>query len=258
MSAPGARAGAIVAVGLVVLGAAGAVLAQRGTTRGGARGAPGSERAAPADPVRAAWEHAIAPGLADSTRVRLGHFLARYGRHPLARDAHHELGLLAYARGDYARAREEFRRARGPGAAEEARYWESLALFALGRTREARALVLPLARNRRETPRRWDASALVALTWVQEGRRAEAFAAYEQLFGLEGAPGGEAAALYQGIRLARDLGHHDDAAAWRTRLRRVAPGSPEVASLLAEEKGAPAAADSARARAAARRAARGG
>ena len=245
-----ALVGALVIVALAA--AAFGVSAQRGTSssRGGARPAPSAsaDRAAPADPVREAYARAIAPGLADSTRVRLASFLARYGRHPLARDAHHELGLLAYARGDYARAREEFRRARGPGAEEETRYWEALSLFALGRTREARSLVLPLARARRETPRRWDAASLVALSWAQEGRRAEAFAAYEELFALDGPGGAEAAALYQGVRLARELGRDEDAARWRTRLLRGAPGSPEAASLHAEEKGAPAAADSATAR----------
>lgn len=209
------------------------------------RGAPAGDRAAPADPVLAAFTRAVGPGLADTTQARLNEFLARYGRHPLARDAHHELGLLAYARGDYARARDEFRRARGPGAEEEARYWEGLAAFALGRPRDARALVRPLARARKDTPRRWDAAYLVALSWAQEGRRAEALAAYRELFAVEG-KGGEAAALYQGVRLARELGRGEDAALWRSRLLRTAPASPEAASLLAEEKGAPA--DSAAAR----------
>ena len=211
---------------------------------------------APADPVREAFTRAVAPGLADTTQARLGDFLARYGRHPLARDAHHELGLLAYARGDYARARDEFRRARGPGSVEEARYWEGLAAFALGRTQEARTAVGPMARMRRATPRRWDSAYLVALSWAQEGRRAEALAAYHELFALDGQGGAQAAALYQAIRLARELDRDDDVSTWRGRLLRTAPGSPEAASLLAEEKGAAAVPDSAAIRAAARRAAR--
>ena len=245
-----ATAGVLLALTIAAVTIAVAVV-PRGTST-----APG-DRAAPADPVREAFARAIAPGLADTTQVRLADFLARYGRHPLARDAHHELGLLAYARGDYARARDEFRRGRGPGAEEETRYWEGLAAFALGRTREARSAVLPLARARRETPRRWDAAYLVALSWAQEGRRPEALAAYRELFALEGHGGGEAAALYQGVRLARELDRDEDATLWRTRLLRGAPGSPEAASLIAEEKGAPAAPDSAQVRAAARRAARG-
>ena len=60
----------------------------------------------PPDPVREEFARAVAPGLADTTTARLAAFLARFGRHPLARAAHHELGLLAYGRGDYARARE--------------------------------------------------------------------------------------------------------------------------------------------------------
>jgi tetratricopeptide (TPR) repeat protein len=245
-----ATAGVFLAVVVVVVVSTAAVAQRRSTPP--SPGVPPT----PADPVREAFTHAIAPGLADTTQARLGDFLARYGRHPLARDAHHELGLLAYARGDYARARDEFRRARGPGSVEEARYWEGLAAFALGRTQEARTAVGPLARMRRAIPRRWDAAYLVALSWAQEGRRAEALAAYRELFALDGQGGAQAAALYQAIRLARELGHDDDVSTWRGRLLRTAPGSPEAASLLAEEKGARAVPDSAAMRAAARRAAR--
>lgn len=190
--------------------------------------------ATPLDPVRAEFAAATAPGLADSTRARLLAFLARHGRHPLAREARLELGRLAYARGDYAAGRDEFRRAGG----EEGRYWEGLSAFALGRPREARAAVLPLARARKDSPRRWDAAYLVALSWAQEGRRAEALAAWRALFALPPRGGGEAAALYQGVRLARELGRVEDVAAWRGRLLARAPGSPEAASLLAEEKAA--------------------
>jgi tetratricopeptide (TPR) repeat protein len=201
---------------------------------------------APADPVRAALDAALAPGLADTTHARLDAFLAAHGRHALARTARHELGLLAYARGDYATARDEFRRARPASGGDETRYWEALSSFALGRPREARTLALPMARAtaRQAGPRRWDAAYLVALCWAQEGRKAEALAAYRDLFALPPA-GGEAAALYQGIGLARELGRIDDATAWRTRLLARAPGSPEAASLLADDAPArPARADS--------------
>jgi tetratricopeptide (TPR) repeat protein len=233
--------GLVLGLVLVVGGAASATPAASQPARSGSSTGP-RDRAAAGDPVREAFAAATAPGLADTTRVRLADFLARYGRHPLARDAHHELGLLAYARADYATAREQFRRARPPSGGEEARYWEGLSSFALGRPRDARALALPLARARRDTPRRWDASYLVALSWAQEGRRPEALAAYRELFSL--APrGGEAAALYQAIRLARELGRGEEAAQWRARLLRTAPGSPEAASLRAEEKAGPAGAE---------------
>jgi tetratricopeptide (TPR) repeat protein len=165
----------------------------------------------PTDPGEAAFLAAIAPGLADSTAARLNAFLARFARHARAPEARHELGLLAYARGDYAIARREFRRARGPGVGEEARYGEALAAFALGRPRDARALVLPLAQARRETPRRRDAAYLVALSWAQEGHRVEALAAYQLLFALVPRRP-EAAALYQAASLARELGRSEDAA----------------------------------------------
>ncbi len=222
--------------------------AQRGGSRG-VRAGSSTRQVVPADPIENAVRAAIAPGLADTTRVRLAEFLARHPRHPRARDAHHELGLLAYARGDYAVARDAFRRARGPGGGEEARYWEALSLFALGRPREARALAAPLSRARTATPRRRDAAALVALSWAEAGRRAEALAAYGALFALPEEKPGDAPALYQAATLARDLGRAEDAATWRARLLREAPGSPEAATVLAEQKAAPAAADSTAARA---------
>jgi len=230
-AARGAALGLLLAIALAA--PAGAAPEVRTGSSSDPRGRP-----APGDAVRAAFAAATAPGLADTTRVRLADFLARYGRHPLARDAHHELGLLAYAKADYATAREQFRRARPPSGGEEARYWEGLSAFALGRPRDARVLAQPLARAKRDTPRRWDAAYLVALSWAQEGRRPEALAAYRELFAL--APrGGEAAALYQAIRLARELGRDEEAGQWRARLLRTAPGSPEAASLVAEEKAAP-------------------
>ena len=247
----GARSTALgVVLGLALAAPALAAPEVKSGSSSGPRG-----RLAPGDAVREAFAFATAPGLADTTRVRLADFLARYGRHPLARDAHHELGLLAYARADYATAREQFRRARPPAGGEEARYWEGLSAFALGRPRDARALVLPLARARRDTPRRWDAAYLVALSWAQEGRRPEALAAYRELFAL--APrGGEAAALYQAMRLAHELGRGEEATQWRARLLRTAPGSPEAASLRAEEKAASASATGSRADSTARAAGR--
>ncbi len=202
----------------------------------GRRPAPTPAPVGPVDPVRAAWDAAVAPGLADTTRARLEAFLARYPRQPQARDAQHELGLLAYARGDYAAARDAFRRGRPASGGDEARYWEALSAFALGRTREARTLALPLAKAkpRQAGPRRWDAAYLVALSWAQEGKKSEALAAYRELFALPPA-GAEAAALFQGVGLARELGRSEDAAAWRTRLLARAPGSPEAASLHADE-----------------------
>jgi tetratricopeptide (TPR) repeat protein len=228
---------AVVLFAALALAVSGAAEAQRRR----ATPAPTAAPTAPFDPVEAAWNAAIAPGLADSTRVRLDAFLARHGRHPRARDAHHELGLLAYARGDYSAAREEFRRARPPGG-DESRYWEALAAFALGRPRDARTLAMPLTRaaGRQVGLRRWDAAYLVALSWAQEGRKPEALAAYRELFALPPA-GAEAAALYQAVGLARELGRDDDAAEWRRRLLARAPGSPEAASLLADEAARPAA-----------------
>lgn len=212
----------------------------------GRRPAPTPAPVGPLDPVRATWDAALAPGLADTTRARLEAFLARYPRQPQARDAHYELGLLAYARGDYASARGAFRRARSASGGDETRYWEALSAFALGRTREARTLAQPLAqaKPRRAGPRRWDAAYLVALSWAQEGKKPEALAAYRQLFTLPPA-GAEAAALFQGVRLARELGRTEDAAEWRKRLLARAPGSPEAASLHADEASrTPARADS--------------
>lgn len=245
MSGRSAGAALLVLAALAAAASASPAIAQRGRdVKSGSSSAP----VAPAEPVRAAFAAATAPGLADTTRARLASFLARHGRHPLARDAHMELGLLAYARGDYPSARDAFRRARGPGGAEEPRYWEALSAFALGRPREARAIAQPLARVKKDAPRRWDAAYLVALSWAQEGRRNEALAAYRELFALPG-KGGEAAALYQGVRLARELGRAEEAGTWRDRLMKGAPGSPEAASLLAEEKAASGArADSAAAR----------
>lgn len=201
-------------------------------------GGPAAQTRNPsADPVRAAFDAAIAPGLGDSVETRLSRFLDRHARHPLARSARLELGSLAYARGEYVEARDLFRRARPAGTspgAEEARYWEGQSAFALGRLREAREAVLPIARSKREVPRRWDAAYLVALSWAQEGRPAEAIAAYRALLELP-ATGGEASALYQAHRLARELGRADEATEWRARLLARYPRSPEAASLKGEE-----------------------
>lgn len=191
------------------------------------------------DPARRAYEAATAAGLGDSVQARLTGFLARYPSHPLARPASFELGELAYARGEYVEARAHFRRARPTGAgatgAEEARYWEGQSLFALGRVREARETVLPIARARKNVPRRWDSAWLVALSWAQEGRRPEALAAYRDLLALP-AGGGEAGALYQANRLALELGQDGDARVWRNRLLGRYPRSPEAASLKADEE----------------------
>ncbi|MGH7725829.1 MAG: tetratricopeptide repeat protein [Candidatus Eiseniibacteriota bacterium] len=187
--------------------------------------------------MRAAFDAAVAPGLGDSVAIRLRRFLEQYPRHPLARSAQLELGELAYARGEYFEARDHFRRARPVGVSsgsEEARYWEGQASFSLGRLREARETLIPIARARRAVPRQWDAAYLVALTWAQEGRRAEALSAYRALFELP-ATGGEASALYQAHRLARELGRTEDATEWRARLLGRYPRSPEAASLKGEE-----------------------
>ena len=208
-----------------------------GTAGRGVRAGSSTRPVAPVDPAEAAFLAATQPGLADSTRARLGAFLARHRRHARARDAHRELGMLAYARGDYAGARTEFRRSRGGGVDDEARYWEALAAFALGRPHDARALALPLAQSRRPTARRRDATSLVALSWAQEGHRVEALAAYRLLFALPPRDG-EAAALYQAAKLASELGRTEDATAWRAQLLADAPGSPEAATILAEEKAA--------------------
>ena len=198
--------------------------------RRGATPGPVLPVAAPAaDPVRGEFEAATAPGLGDSTRARLGRFLASHPRHPLVAQAHFELGTLAYASGDYGEAREQFRRARAGELADEARYWEGLAGFALGRTHEARDAVLAVAHARRDVPRRWDSAYLVALSWAQEGRRAEALAAYRALFELPAGPM-QAAALYQAQRLAVELSRTDDAQDWGRRLLASYPKSPEAAS----------------------------
>jgi len=203
----------------------------------GAAHAQGTPRpagpAAATDPVRASFQAALAPGLGDSTRVRLNRFLATYARHPLAKDAQYELGLLSYAEGDYAGARAHFRRARPAQGGEEARYWEGLSAFALGDPRDARDAVLAVARSRRDVARRWDSAYLVALSWAEEGRRPEALAAYRSLLALPAGPG-QAAALYQAERLATELTRDEDAAEWRNRLLRNYPRSPEAASVRAE------------------------
>jgi tetratricopeptide (TPR) repeat protein len=194
------------------------------------------------DPVRAEFDAALAPGLGDSTAYRLERFLAGHARHPLTLAAQFELGRLAYARGDYAQARERFRRARGGANADEARYWEGLAAFALGRPREARDAVAAAARAPRTAPRRWDSAYLVALSWAQEGKRPEALAAYRALFDLP-AGSAQASALFQAQRLAKELERGDEAEEWGKRLLVAYPKSPEAASFRAEaEKSAPAAA----------------
>jgi tetratricopeptide (TPR) repeat protein len=187
----------------------------------------------PVDPVRAEFDAALTPGLGDSTAHRLDRFLAAHGRHPLAFSAQFELGRLAYAQGDYAQARERFRRARGGALADEARYWEGLAAFALGRPREARDAVTPAARATRAAPRRWDSAYLVALSWAQEGKRPEALAAYRALLELPAGPA-QASALYQAQRLAHELERADEAAEWGKRLLVAYPRSPEAASFRAE------------------------
>ena len=185
------------------------------------------------DPVRAQYDAALAPGVGDSTKTRLTRFLAEHPRHPLTAPAQFELGLLGYARGDYAEARERFRRARSGGLADEARYWEGLSAFALGRPREARDAVSPAAHAGRAVPRRWDSAYLVALSWAQEGRRPEALAAYRALFELPAGPA-QASALYQAQRLAADLERTDEAAEWGKKLLASYPQSPEAASFKAE------------------------
>ncbi len=198
-----------------------------------AHAAPAPAPAPLPDPIRAEFDAAIAPGLGDSTSARLGRFLVAHPRHPLATGAQFELGTLAYVRGDYGNARERFRRARAGALTDEARYWEGLAAFALGRTRDARDAALGLTRSRKDGPRRWDSAYLVALSWAQEGRRPEALAAYKGLFDLPAGPM-QAAALYQAQRLAAGLARTDDASAWGRKLLAVYPNSPEAASFRAE------------------------
>jgi len=185
------------------------------------------------DPVRAQYDAALVPGVGDSTKTRLVRFLAEHPRHPLTAPAQFELGLLGYARGDYAEARDRFRRARSGGLADEARYWEGLSAFALGRPREARDAVSQTAYAGRPVPRRWDSAYLVALSWAQEGRRPEALAAYRSLFELPAGPG-QAAALYQAQSLAKELQRTDEAAEWGKKLLSSYPQSPEAASFKAE------------------------
>jgi tetratricopeptide (TPR) repeat protein len=196
--------------------------------------APAAPAPAPAvDPVRAEFDAALAPGLGDSTKIRLDRFLAAHGRHPLAAPAQFELGRLAYAKAEYAEARERFRRARSGTLEAEARYWEGLASFALGRPREARDAVANTAHASKPVPRRWDAAYLVALSWAQEGKRPEALAAYRTLLALPAGPA-QASALYQAQRLAKELERADDAATWGKRLLASYPHSPEAASFRAE------------------------
>jgi tetratricopeptide (TPR) repeat protein len=194
---------------------------------------PALRPAPPADPIRAEFDEALAPGLGDSTAARLGRFLAVHPHHPLAPHAQFELGTLAYARGEYGDARERFKRARAAELDDEARYWEGLSAFALGRPRDAREAVLPAARAKHDAPRRWDSAYLVALSWAQEGRRPEALAAYRTLLDLPAGPA-QAAALYQAQRLAAGLSRADDAAEWGKRLLSAYPNSPEAASFRAE------------------------
>ena len=192
----------------------------------------------PVDTARAAFDAALAPGLGDSTAARLTRFLALHPRHPLTASAQFELGRLAYAKGAYAEARNRFRRARSAGLADEARYWEGLAAFALGRPREARDAVLQTARAPKAVPRRWDSAYLVALSWAEEGRRPEALAAYRQLFELPAGPA-QASALYQAQRLASELDRVDESDEWGKRLLAAYPRSPEAASFRAETAGKP-------------------
>jgi tetratricopeptide (TPR) repeat protein len=117
--------------------------------------------------------------------------------------------------------------------ADEARYWEGLSAFALGRPREARVAVMPAAHAGRAGPRRWDSAYLVALSWAQEGRRPEALAAYRALFDLPAGPA-QAAALYQAQRLAKELERADESAEWGRKLLAAYPHSPEAASFRAE------------------------
>ena len=189
----------------------------------------------PADPVRAELDAALAPGLGDSTSARLERFLAAHGRHPLAPAAQFELGRLAYAKGDYAQARERFRRARWGAFEPEARWWEGLSAFALGRPRDARDAVQATARAVKPVPRRWDSAYLVALSWVEEGKRPEALAAYRALLALPAGPA-QASALYQAQRLAAELERGDDAREWGKRLLASYPRSPEAASLRADQE----------------------
>jgi len=195
--------------------------------------------AAPVDPARAELDAALAPGLGDSSAARLNRFLAAHPRHPLTATAQFELGRLAYAKGSYAEARDRFRRARSGALTDEARYWEALAAFALGRPREARDAVLSTARATKAVPRRWDSAYLVALSWAEEGRRPEALAAYRQLFDLPAGPA-QASALYQAQRLAEELDRDDESAEWGRKLLAAYPHSPEAASFRAESAARPA------------------
>ncbi len=195
--------------------------------------APIAARPAPSDPLREEYDAALAAGLGDSVRSQLTGFLAEHPRHALAAPAQFELGQLGYAKGDYAEARERFKRARTGPLADEARYWEGLSAFALGRPREARDAVLGTARSKKALPRRWDSAYLVALSWAQEGRRPEAIAAYRTLFDLPAGPA-QAAALYQAQRLATELQRADEASEWGRKLLASYPRSPEAASFRAE------------------------
>jgi tetratricopeptide (TPR) repeat protein len=212
----------------------------------GARGAPVQGPPAPStDPIVLEFEAASAPGLGDSTEARLVRFAGAHPRHALAAEAQFDLGRLAYARGNYADARARFHRARWGLVSEEARYWEGLSAYALGKPRETREVVQGTARSRKEVPRRWDSAYLVALSWAQEGRRPEALAAYRELFVLP-AGSAQAAALYQAQRLAAELERTEDADEWGRRLLVRYPRSPEAASFRAERASATAGAGATR------------
>ncbi len=206
--------------------------------------APAPPNATPSDPTRDAYAQAVAPALGDSSRTRLRAFIARHPHHPLVREAWLELGTLAYALGEYAEARDAFRRARGGAVIERAKLWEARSLLALGTPREARALAQPIARGK--TGARWEAGELVALAQLGEGNRPGALMSYRVMLGKPDARV-EPSALFQAIQLANESAALEEARAWRARLIKSFPRSPEAASARVETT-APAPADDARAK----------
>lgn len=177
-----------------------------------------------ASPPRATLRDVRVPGPADSMIVPL----RRLQDGPDAGEAARSLGLLQYARGEYAAARQSFARAQGrlsEPARGNARCWEALAWLAQGATSRATSTLKPVMGP--PGPNRETALLLAAQALDMGPDPARAQPIYDRLLK---ASRPHPTALARAARLEARLGHPERSRAITERLEELYPASLEAAS----------------------------
>jgi tetratricopeptide (TPR) repeat protein len=187
-----------------------------------ASAALGAPRGTPARGRSASLREILVPGPADS----LVEPLRRLQSGSDAGEAAWSLGLLQYARGEYAAARQSFARAQGrlaEPARGKARCWEALAWLAQGAPGRAQATLKPVLAT--AGPNREQALLLSAQALESGAEPARALPIYEHLLR---ASRPEPTALARAARLEAHLGHAERARSIGQRLQELYPASLEA------------------------------